>query len=63
MYTQVDYNGPIAVVIGAEGKGLSRLVKEHCDFLVQLPMLGKLQSLNASVAAGVLLYEVVRQRD
>ncbi|WP_067928191.1 23S rRNA (guanosine(2251)-2'-O)-methyltransferase RlmB [Alicyclobacillus shizuokensis] len=61
-YTQVDYTGPTAVVIGAEGKGLSRLVKEHCDYLVRLPMQGSVQSLNASVAAGVLLYEVVRQR-
>jgi 23S rRNA (guanosine2251-2'-O)-methyltransferase len=62
LYTQVDYTGPTAVVIGAEGKGLGRLVKEHCDFLVRLPMQGRVQSLNASVAAGVLLYEVVRQR-
>ncbi|MCL6517307.1 23S rRNA (guanosine(2251)-2'-O)-methyltransferase RlmB [Alicyclobacillus sp.] len=61
-YTEVDYRGSVALVIGAEGKGLSRLVKEHCDYLVRLPMLGRLQSLNASVAAGVLLYEVVRQR-
>lgn len=62
LYTDVDYKGPVAVVIGAEGKGLSRLVKEKCDFLVRLPMHGQLQSLNASVATGVLLYEVVRQR-
>jgi 23S rRNA (guanosine2251-2'-O)-methyltransferase len=62
LYTEVDLRGPIGVVIGAEGKGLSRLVKEHCDFLVRLPMKGQLQSLNASVAAGILLYEVVRQR-
>ncbi len=62
LYTEVDYRGPIGVVIGAEGKGLSRLVKENCDFLVRLPMHGQLQSLNASVAAGILLYEVVRQR-
>ncbi|WP_035453763.1 23S rRNA (guanosine(2251)-2'-O)-methyltransferase RlmB [Alicyclobacillus herbarius] len=62
LYTEVDYTGPIAVVIGAEGKGLSRLVKEHCDYLVRLPMQGHVQSLNASVAAGVLLYEIVRQR-
>lgn len=62
MYTDVDYKGPVVVVIGSEGKGLSRLVQEHCDYLVRLPMLGSVQSLNASVAAGVLLYEVVRQR-
>ncbi|MCL6454744.1 MAG: 23S rRNA (guanosine(2251)-2'-O)-methyltransferase RlmB [Alicyclobacillus sp.] len=61
-YTEVDYRGPVGIVIGAEGKGLSRLLKEHCDFLVSIPMLGNLQSLNASVATGVLLYEVVRQR-
>lgn len=62
VYTEMDYKGPIGIVIGAEGKGLSRLVKDNCDHLVKLPMLGTLQSLNASVATGVLLYEVVRQR-
>lgn len=61
-YTAVDYQGATALVIGAEGQGLTRLVKEHCDFLVALPMLGHVQSLNASVATGVLLYEIVRQR-
>lgn len=61
-FRAVDYTGKTAVVIGAEGQGLSRLVAEHCDFLVAIPMLGHLQSLNASVAAGVLLYEIVRQR-
>ncbi|WP_425388148.1 23S rRNA (guanosine(2251)-2'-O)-methyltransferase RlmB [Alicyclobacillus ferrooxydans] len=61
-YTQITYRGPIAIVIGAEGKGLSRLVRERCDYTVSLPMLGELQSLNASVATGVLLYEVIRQR-
>ncbi len=61
-YTQADFRGPIALVVGAEGKGLGRLVKEHCDVLVHLPMLGQVQSLNASVAAGVVLYEIVRQR-
>lgn len=61
-FTEVDYQGKTALVIGAEGKGLSRLVSEKCDFLVKLPMLGKLSSLNASVAAGVMLYEIVRQR-
>lgn len=62
MYTSANLTGNVAIVIGSEGKGLSRLVQEKCDFLVRLPMLGTLQSLNASVAAGVLLYEVVRQR-
>ncbi|MBX5436891.1 MAG: 23S rRNA (guanosine(2251)-2'-O)-methyltransferase RlmB, partial [Alicyclobacillaceae bacterium] len=61
-YTRFDYRVPVAVVIGSEGKGLGRLVKERCDQLVRLPMLGRMESLNASVAAGVLLYEVVRQR-
>jgi 23S rRNA (guanosine2251-2'-O)-methyltransferase len=61
-YDQVDYTGPIVIVIGNEGKGLRSLSKENCDFLVQLPMLGSVQSLNAGVAAGILLYEVIRQR-
>jgi 23S rRNA (guanosine2251-2'-O)-methyltransferase len=62
LYTQVDLRGPTAFVIGAEGSGLSRLVKARCDEIVKLPMLGRVGSLNASVAAGVLLYEAVRQR-
>jgi 23S rRNA (guanosine2251-2'-O)-methyltransferase len=57
-----DLTGPVAVVIGSEGSGLSRLVRDKCDFLVSLPMFGRIQSLNASVAAGVILYEAVRQR-
>jgi len=56
------FDMPLAVVIGNESKGMGRLIKEKCDFLVKLPMLGRLNSLNASVAAGVLMYEVVRQR-
>jgi 23S rRNA (guanosine2251-2'-O)-methyltransferase len=59
---QARLNMPIALVIGNEGKGVGRLIKEKCDFLVKLPMAGKINSLNASVAAGVLMYEVVRQR-
>lgn len=62
MYTQADLYMPLAVVIGNEGKGLGEAVKKHCDFLVRLPMIGHVQSLNASVAAGVLLYEILRQR-
>jgi 23S rRNA (guanosine2251-2'-O)-methyltransferase len=54
--------GPAALVIGAEGSGLRRLTRETCDVLVKLPMFGQVESLNLSVAAGVLLYEAVRQR-
>lgn len=61
-YTLEDMKGPIALVIGGEGKGLRRLVKEKCDYLVGIPMKGKINSLNASVAAGILMYEVLRQR-
>ncbi len=62
MYRQ-DLTGPLAIVIGGEGHGLGRLVREHCDRLVSIPMRGKINSLNAAVAAGVLLYEVLRQRN
>ena len=58
----VDYAGPVAVVIGSEGFGVSRLVKEKCDFVISLPMKGKINSLNASVACGIICYEIVRQR-
>jgi 23S rRNA (guanosine2251-2'-O)-methyltransferase len=61
-YDSVDYNMDCAVVLGAEGKGLHDLVARKCDFLVSIPMLGKVPSLNVSVAAGVVLYETVRQR-
>lgn len=61
-YDSVDYKMDCAVVLGAEGKGLHDLVARKCDFLVSIPMLGKVPSLNVSVAAGVVLYEVVRQR-
>lgn len=61
-FHQTKLTGPIAIVIGSEGKGLSRLVREKCDFILSLPMFGNVNSLNASVAAGVILYEVVRQR-
>lgn len=57
-----DLKGPAALVIGSEGSGMSRLVSETCDFLVRIPMRGKLNSLNASAAAAILLYEAVRQR-
>ena len=61
-YTKADYHQSIALVIGAEGKGLSRLVKERCDLLVSIPMKGHVSSLNASVAAALVLYEAARQR-
>lgn len=61
-WTAFDYKSPIAIVLGGEHRGLRRLVREHCDALVRLPMLGKIASLNISVAAGVVLYEVLRQR-
>lgn len=57
-----DLKGPAAVVIGSEGEGMTRLVREKCDFLVSIPMKGKISSLNASAAAAILLYEAVRQR-
>ena len=62
LYTDVDWTLPSAVVLGAEGTGLRRLVAERCDRVVSIPMLGTVSSLNVSVAAGVVLYEVVRQR-
>lgn len=62
LYTDIDYNGPIALVIGNEGKGVRQLVKEKCDFVVRIPLFGKIQSLNASVAGALLMYEAVRQR-
>lgn len=62
MIYDVDLRGPIAIVMGAEGSGLRRLTKECCDYLTKLPMAGIVESLNVSVAAGVFLYEAVRQR-
>ncbi len=63
LYSEVDYTGPIAVVVGNEGRGIRRLVKEKCDFIVRIPLYGKIASLNASVAGGLVLYEVARMRD
>ena len=59
---EADLKGPAAIVIGSEGAGMGRLISETCDFLVRIPMRGKLNSLNASAAAAILLYEAVRQR-
>lgn len=59
---ELDLKGPIGLIIGGEGEGVSRLVKEQCDFMAAIPMAGDIDSLNASVAAGVLAYEIVRQR-
>lgn len=61
-YTGFDYDVPCAIVIGNEGKGIGRLVAKNCDAIVSLPMRGKINSLNASVAAGILMYEVMRKR-
>ena len=61
-YYSQDLTGPLAIVIGSEGFGMSNLVKKNCDFIANIPMYGKINSLNASVAAGIMIYEVVRQR-
>ena len=61
-YKKIDYQGKIAIVIGNEGKGLSRLTKENCDFIAKIPMYGKVNSLNASVAAALVIYEAVMNR-
>lgn len=62
-WCEQDYGGGVGLVVGSEGEGLSRLVKEKCDFIVSLPMYGKVSSLNASVAGGILMYEIARQRN
>ncbi len=62
-YYDADLSGSVALVVGSEGKGISRLVKERCDFLVRIPMVGKISSLNASVAASILMYEVFKKRN
>ena len=62
-YYNQDLKGALAIVIGSEGFGISRLVKENCDFLVKIPMKGKTTSLNASVSAGIIIYEILRQKE
>ena len=63
MYTDIKYDMNTVLIIGSEGKGMSRLVKEECDYMVKLPMKGKVTSLNASVAAGIMIYNIVSSRD
>jgi 23S rRNA (guanosine2251-2'-O)-methyltransferase len=61
-YTSMDYKLPAAIILGNEEKGIRKLVADNCDFLIKIPMIGKIQSLNVSVSAGILLFEVLRQR-
>jgi len=61
-FDEIDYKTPTALIIGSEGFGMSELVKKNCDFIARIPMYGKINSLNASVAAGIMIYEVLRQR-
>lgn len=63
LYNEIDYKLPLGIVMGGEGEGISRLVKQKCDFLVKLPMVGQVSSLNVSTAAAVFLYEVLHQRN
>ncbi|MFA6627077.1 MAG: 23S rRNA (guanosine(2251)-2'-O)-methyltransferase RlmB [Bacilli bacterium] len=61
-YQSIKYDMPVVLVVGSEGKGISRLVLEHCDFQVKLPMVGHVNSLNASVSCGIMLYEIIKYR-
>jgi 23S rRNA (guanosine2251-2'-O)-methyltransferase len=62
LYTQADLTGPVGLIVGSEGRGLARLIRETCDFLIRLPMRGQVGSLNAAIAGAIALYEVRRQR-
>jgi len=62
VYNKIDYNMNVALIIGSEGEGISRLVKEKCDFIVRMPMKGKINSLNASVAAGIMIFNIIDKR-
>lgn len=62
LYDEIDYKVPIGIIIGNEGSGMKSLVGKNCDFIARIPMIGKINSLNASVAAGIMIYEVLRQR-
>jgi 23S rRNA (guanosine2251-2'-O)-methyltransferase len=59
---ETDFKGAVAIVIGSEGRGISKLTKEKCDVLVKIPMVGEINSLNASVAGGIIMYEVLKQK-
>ena len=61
--SEIDLNGPVGLVVGSEGSGMGRLIRETCDFLMKLPMVGNVTSYNASVAGAMAMYEVVRQRN
>ena len=61
-YDEADLTGALVLVVGSEGHGMTRLVREQCDFIVSLPMVGRINSLNASVAGSLLMYEALRQR-
>ena len=63
IFGNVDLSGGVVLIIGNEGKGIRRLTKENCDLLVKIPMIGKINSLNASVAGAILMYEIFRQRN
>lgn len=63
IYTHEDFNRPVFLIIGSEGKGIRESTKKHCDILVKIPLLGKISSLNASVAAGIVLFEILRQKN
>jgi len=63
LYSQADLSGPLGLVVGSEGQGLARLVRDSCDFLICLPLRGRVGSLNAAVAGAIALYEALRQRE
>ena len=60
--SDIDYKMPICLVIGNEGKGISRIVRDNCDYIASIPMTGKVNSLNASVATGIIIYEIINRR-
>jgi 23S rRNA (guanosine2251-2'-O)-methyltransferase len=62
-YSELNYDFPVCLIIGSEGFGMSRIIKESCDYIVKIPMKGKVNSLNASVAAGILIYKIFEKRN